>query len=59
MSRQSRPLRLIEAFAPDPARCAAALIRLLDGEPQDTAPDTPTPSAEAPLEPEAAPETER
>jgi hypothetical protein len=40
MSRQSRLLRLIEEFVPDPARCAQALLRLLAWEPSADALET-------------------
>ena len=43
MPRRSNPLRIIEEFRPDQARCAAALLRLLAWEPKDFAsppPDT-------------------
>jgi hypothetical protein len=33
MPRAPKPLRIIETFAPDPARCADALLRLLAWEP--------------------------
>lgn len=36
MPRRREPLRIVETFAPDPARCAAALLRLLAWEPPPT-----------------------
>ena len=48
MPRSRNPLRIVETFTPDPARCAAALLRLLAWEPQpaDTA-DTAADPGEA------------
>jgi hypothetical protein len=33
MPRRREPVRIIKQYAPDPARCAQALLRLLDWEP--------------------------
>jgi hypothetical protein len=45
--RSHRPLLIVETFAPDPDRCAAALLRLLDWKPPATAdaPETPQDAA--------------
>jgi hypothetical protein len=40
MPRRTKSLTIIEEFAPDPARCAQALLRLLLWEPSADAPET-------------------
>lgn len=45
MPRKPDPPRLVRTYAPDPARCATALLRLLDWQP----PPAPAGAAAAPV----------